>query len=167
MCSGYQLFQYSIPHLRRTLLRSWGSKIVTWLPAPILVECGSMSIITVKLYDVHITLIEQVLCFLCCPLRGWSHNFKTCLIDDANWAFYFCGLDHIRNTLNHNMISAREVFTFLPCCTKGMENKAEGKRRVPLLELGVCQPISSKTITLALGEGIITRLWGLISREVE
>ena len=38
------------------------------------------------------------------------------------------------------------------------EDKAEGKRRVPLLELGVCQPISSKTITLALGEGIITRL---------
>lgn len=80
---------------------------------------------------------------------------------------YFCGLGRIRNTLNHNMISARDVLTFLPRCSKGMEDKAEGKRRVPLLELGICQPISSKTITLALGEGIITRLWGLISGEVE
>ena len=80
---------------------------------------------------------------------------------------YFCGLGSIRNTLNHSMINARDVFTFLPCCTKGTENKVEGKRRVPLLEIGVCQPISSKTITLALGEGIITQLWGLISGEVE
>lgn len=52
----------------------------------------------------------------------------------------------------------RDLFIFLPCCTKRTENEAEGKRRAPLLELEICQPISNKAITPALGESIITWL---------
>lgn len=71
---------------------------------------------------------------------------------------YVHGLRSLRNTLNYSMIIAQRFIYFSSILYRKNEKTAEGRRWDPLSELEMCQPISSKAVTLGLGKDIITQL---------